>query len=1632
MADQISLIIRAILEKTSAEQLAQELKNIEKKLDPITIKTDIDNHGQLDKFSQTVQRAAGEVDSLTEETRDFTKALGITVRETKKFKESSEEAHRIITKTMINEKEMARVHGQAIAQNIKFDKQRMDLLNRQAPQETKILNTKEIDDYLQRWNNAVARMKIGKESVFNDPSVSAEMTKLNAQMNNFGRGAASVKNVSLQMDNLRTRVAEVSGAFRNVNRDGYNFISMLTLAGKKIAIWGVSTSLIYGSLEYLRAGLRTLHELDTALVEIAKVTDLTSDSMERLVDASFDVASAYGSTAQAYLKSIAAFSRAGYEESARGLAEVSLLAQNVGELTEQQANDFLLATDAAYKYAGSQRELTRVLDGVNQIDNEYATSIQKISQGMTVAGSVAANAGIEIDELTAAIGTMTAVTQRSGNEAGRAFRSILMNIRQIKGTTADGEMIDDAALSKSAKALDSVGVKVRELVNGVEELRNPMDVLSQLAGKWEELSSMEQAPIIDALGGKYRANQLVALLENFDMYEDMLEDFAKSTGSALIENEKRMDSWSAKSAKFSNTIAQMWRNTIDTDIVKKIIDFGTAIISLVDKIGLLNIALVGLWGYLSLSGKIFFLIPIFDGLAMATGKWALSLGASSVAAGVLATAMSVLAPLFAVALIAGAVKVYQHFTTTVEEQSEKVAELTDKIAKLRDEQNQLRNNANRTDVEERYLRLLDLEIQKQKDLLAIETKRLIQQQYYTLKPLFIGSDVFTTDAEFIDQQIATAKRLQEELTKDNTHDEKVKIQKELLEVQTALINTQKIMANQIKLLGDTAEEEFPALVAQNKAIYDLFDITEKTNKQVGWLTESLGEQTNEIYELADAYKTAEEALKGTRNIIQSLFDIQDELTKGSLSGSSMEKVFEQHKSLIPFLSDEVLLRKAIQEEIINHEQIQSLAYDAMIDKNRDYFNSVLENSEAFFNTVIQGNSELRKALHTIYGEDLSQFKNLNDAKLSLNAEVVKVIGESWAKLYGANAQGLNKLATEKLKSGMSINDPRLREVLDLANAMNQIQWAMDKATVSAKSKLGSINLPDIPGSKSSSSSSLSSSEEYSKIFNILQLLEKKEGEITKIQKQRSLLLSDSDRIKSIEQEKILIQDLINLNQILLSLQQEERSSLVKQFAQFKNVVTVSKDLETLSVNTSAYDKLLVPQKQKLDDLIDGFTNLNSGIRTTSIAILDAKNNTNNLSSEITSLTDAVEKTISGAFTSYQNYLFSVLDEEIDRLQRQQQILEDTAKLKISAIQSQIDLLTQQNDLLREQEERSLKLLDITKQREYIANVEREKNVRIVNESGNWEWIANPQTLRQEQDKLKGMETSYFQWEDGLRRQKNIDALQAQIKAIQDELSVDKARIDARIANLKFFIAAEKILIEDQNANNIRTMEQLTKALEGIDKIHYDNRIALLTDFIARYNSALSQMSALSTETRTVYGNSKDLATAQSVLGTSGYRFVNTEKLDTSKINFSSNDIVVGGTAARGGVSGNIGGATRIAGTNAIATMQLLENFKKQILTFHTGGMPTEFSRNDSGVAIVKRKEIILNEADTKNFLQSIKILRDLNIPKMANLSIQQSNNKSMMDGAARVENYYISGVTVQANDGEQFINKLVNLSRVRR
>ena len=363
---------------------------------------------------------------------------------------------------------------------------------------------------------------------------------------------------------------------------------------KKLARIGqvIKTAAAAMLVKGLKDAVTEMKAVDAELINTAKATGASSEKMKELEQGAYRLAEAYGHTASEVLTAETAFARAGYGDKIEQMAELNLLTQNAGDLSSEEASSFLLAADAAFGYEGNVQKLTAVLDGMNEVSNKNATDMSKMAEGMTVAGSVFASAGESAQTFTAMLGTATAATQRSGAEMARGLRTIFMNIRQIKGETEDGELIDGESIANAAKALrEFAGIDT--MANG--ELRKGSEILAELAGKWDTLSDVQKSAIAQNVAGVRQANILFALMDNWGTYEKMMAEYANAAGSAMQENERYLEGWQAKTDKLNAAWTKFVANTISSDFIKFFLDATSAILGFGGSLGNVTLLVSGLF-----------------------------------------------------------------------------------------------------------------------------------------------------------------------------------------------------------------------------------------------------------------------------------------------------------------------------------------------------------------------------------------------------------------------------------------------------------------------------------------------------------------------------------------------------------------------------------------------------------------------------------------------------------------------------------------------------------------------------------------------------------------------------------------------------------------------------------------------------------------------------------------------------------------------------------------------------------------------------------------------------------------------------------------------------------------------------
>lgn len=331
--------------------------------------------------------------------------------------------------------------------------------------------------------------------------------------------------------------------------------------------------------------IQTLRAVDDELVTVRKVTGFDQYQMADVENQAYAVASKYGASASDYVSSVASFARAGYKELSGDLAELAQKTMIVGDTTAEIAEQFLLSVDAAYKYQGSVEKLSAVLDAANELDNKYATSIEKIAEGMGIVAPVAAQMHVGVNELAAAIGTVTAVTQRSGTEAARALRALFLNIVGDTKTEIDeGVTWTTGEIAGLKDVIKQYAPEAYKAAQATGSIIDPMEAIGGLAKSMKEGLLTEQTlmEMVSDIGGKLRTSQLLALIQNWDMYNNMLRDTENAAGSADKEIENAMDSWTRKTNVLKNTWTEFIKTSLNSDQIKFFLDALTFIIQRLD------------------------------------------------------------------------------------------------------------------------------------------------------------------------------------------------------------------------------------------------------------------------------------------------------------------------------------------------------------------------------------------------------------------------------------------------------------------------------------------------------------------------------------------------------------------------------------------------------------------------------------------------------------------------------------------------------------------------------------------------------------------------------------------------------------------------------------------------------------------------------------------------------------------------------------------------------------------------------------------------------------------------------------------------------------------------------------------
>lgn len=338
--------------------------------------------------------------------------------------------------------------------------------------------------------------------------------------------------------------------------------------------WGISSKIMNSFTGAVQQAWGYVQHLDTSLNDIRIVTGKSAEEMDKFAEKANNAAKALGTSTTEYTEAALIYYQQGLsDEETNARAETTLKAANVTGQSAQEVSEQLTAVWNGYKVSAEETEL--YVDKLAATAAITAADLEELSTGMSKVASAAANMGVDIDQLNAQLATIISVTRQAPESAGTALKTIYARIEDLK---LGGEDEDGTKLGDVSGGLASMGINIKDSEG---DLRDLGEVIEEVAQKWDTWTDSQQTAIAQLMAGKRQYNNLLALFDNWSMYESALETSKNSVGTLQTQQDIFMESTEAHLQQLKTQWEDLYDSLLDTQDINKVVD---GLTNILDKI----------------------------------------------------------------------------------------------------------------------------------------------------------------------------------------------------------------------------------------------------------------------------------------------------------------------------------------------------------------------------------------------------------------------------------------------------------------------------------------------------------------------------------------------------------------------------------------------------------------------------------------------------------------------------------------------------------------------------------------------------------------------------------------------------------------------------------------------------------------------------------------------------------------------------------------------------------------------------------------------------------------------------------------------------------------------------------------
>lgn len=407
------------------------------------------------------------------------------------------------------------------------------------------------------------------DDAFNVDTGRLDLTAFNRAIQNSGRTLSELTSDLQSLGPVGTNAfmalsKSISNAEMPLRRTSQLF-DELWQSMQNAAKWNISTTVLNSFTGAIQSAYEYSKDLDESLTNIRIVTGQSREQMEAFADSANQAAHDLSASTLDYTNAALIYYQQGLnDEEVAARTATTIRAAQTAQMDTAEMSEYLTAIWNGFQIQAEGTE--EAIDKVAAVATATAADLGELAEGFSRVASAAASMGVDIDELNSYLATVISVTREAPETIGTAFRTIFARLNSVSlGETAE----DGVNLNTVGNTLEKVGIQVLDN-NG--KLRETGEIIDEIGNRWTEFSAEQQRSIAITMAGTQQFSRLIALFDNWDMYQETLAISQSASGTLQEQADIYADSWQAAAQRVQTSLQDMYEDFMDSDVFIGLLD----------------------------------------------------------------------------------------------------------------------------------------------------------------------------------------------------------------------------------------------------------------------------------------------------------------------------------------------------------------------------------------------------------------------------------------------------------------------------------------------------------------------------------------------------------------------------------------------------------------------------------------------------------------------------------------------------------------------------------------------------------------------------------------------------------------------------------------------------------------------------------------------------------------------------------------------------------------------------------------------------------------------------------------------------------------------------------------------------